>query len=89
MLNDLRVQYGILEKRLSQPGQQWLGLPDRPTIADIAVYPFADDSTMERMGIDQNSFPALKAWSDKFANIPGVAKAYAEMGSRSETFIGA
>nr|QSQ85915.1 glutathione s transferase [Preussia typharum] len=89
MYNDLRVQYGILDRHLSQPGQEWLGLADRPTIADIAVYGFADDATMERMGIDKRDFPALKAWSDKFAKIPGVAKAYAEMDSRKEVAIGA
>ncbi|KAK7178673.1 glutathione s-transferase [Paraphaeosphaeria sporulosa] len=89
MLNDLRVHYSILEKRLSEPGQRWLGLADRPTIADIAVYPFADDPTMARMGIDKNEFPALKAWSNRFASIPGVAKAYMEMDSRKEIEIGA
>ncbi|KKP00670.1 membrane dipeptidase [Trichoderma harzianum] len=50
MLADLRVQYGILDKHLSQPGQTFIGLKDRPTIADIAIYPFADDPTMARMG---------------------------------------
>lgn len=89
MLNDLKVQYGILNNRLSELGQQWLGLPDRPTIADIAVFPFVDDTTMGRMGIDKNLYPALKAWSDKFANLPGVAKAYAEMNTRKEIEIGA
>ncbi|KAK1243196.1 hypothetical protein MKX07_003824 [Trichoderma sp. CBMAI-0711] len=84
MLNDLRVQYGIIEKHLSQPGQEFIGLKDRPTIADIAIYPFADDPTMARMGIDKNDFPALKAWSERFAEIPGVKKAYDEMDSRKE-----
>ncbi|KAH7361342.1 glutathione S-transferase [Pyrenochaeta sp. MPI-SDFR-AT-0127] len=88
MLNDLKIQYGILDRHLSQPGQQWLGLADRPTIADIAIYPFADDPTMARMGIDKTGFPALKSWSDRFAKIPGVAKAYAEMDSRKEIEIG-
>ncbi|PTB62205.1 glutathione S-transferase [Trichoderma citrinoviride] len=88
MLNDLKVQYGILEKHLSQPGQEFIGLKDRPTIADIAIYPFADDPTMERMGIDKNDYPALKAWSERFAQIPGVKKAYDEMDSRKEVVIG-
>ncbi|KAL5403314.1 hypothetical protein PMIN06_007944 [Paraphaeosphaeria minitans] len=89
MLKDLKVQYAILDRHLSQNGQQWVGLANRPTIADIAVYPFADDPTMARMGIDKNEFPALKAWSDRFASIPGVAKAYAEMDSRKDIEIGA
>ncbi|KAL6862020.1 membrane dipeptidase domain-containing protein [Trichoderma novae-zelandiae] len=71
MLTDLRVQYDIIDKHLSQPGQEFIGLKDRPTIADIAIYPFADDPTMARMGLDKNDFPALKAWSERFAQIPG------------------
>ncbi|KAF2092847.1 glutathione S-transferase [Rhizodiscina lignyota] len=88
MLNDLKVQYGILERHLSKPGQQWIGLKDRPTIADIAIYPFSDDPTMERMGLDKNDYPSLKAWTDRFSKIHGVAKAYAELDSRQEDDIG-
>ncbi|QYS99532.1 hypothetical protein H0G86_006658 [Trichoderma simmonsii] len=88
MLADLRVQYGILDKHLSQPGQTFIGLKDRPTIADIAIYPFADDPTMTRMGLDKNDFPALKDWSERFSQIPGVMKAYMEMDSRKEDAIG-
>ncbi|KAK5988150.1 Glutathione S-transferase verG [Cladobotryum mycophilum] len=88
MYNDLKVQYGIIERHLSKPGQQFIGLKDRPTIADIAVYPFADDPTMARMNIDKNEFPSLKAWSERFAKLPGVAKAYAEMDSQKNIVIG-
>lgn len=87
MLNDLRVQYSILDKHLSKPGQDFIGLKNRPTIADIAVYPFADDPTMARMGLDKNDFPALKEWSMRFSQLPGVMKAYAEMDSREEDVI--
>ncbi|KAL6895117.1 membrane dipeptidase domain-containing protein [Trichoderma evansii] len=72
MLTDLKVQYSILDKHLSQPGQDFIGLKTRPTIADIAIYPFADDPTMDRMGIDKNEFPALKAWSERFSHLPGA-----------------
>lgn len=88
MLNDLKVQYGILDRHLSQPGQLWIGLKDRPTIADVSIYPFADDPTMARMGLDKHEFPALKEWSDRFAKLPGVVKAYAEMDSRKYIKIG-
>ncbi|KOS22914.1 Glutathione-S-transferase [Escovopsis weberi] len=88
MLADLRVQYGILDKHLSQPGQQFIGLKDRPTIADISIYPFADDPTMKRMGIDKADYPALEAWGARFAALPGVRKAYDEMDSRQELVIG-
>ncbi|OPB46121.1 hypothetical protein A0O28_0062420 [Trichoderma guizhouense] len=87
MLADLRVQYGILDKHLSQPGQTFIGLKDRPTIADIAIYPFADDPTMARMGLSKDDFPALKEWSERFSQIPGVRKAYMEMDSRKEDVI--
>jgi glutathione S-transferase len=39
------------------------------------------------MGLDKKDYPALKAWSDKFACIPGVAKSYAERESRQEVNI--
>ncbi|OAQ61130.1 hypothetical protein VFPPC_13216 [Pochonia chlamydosporia 170] len=88
MYKDLVVQFGIMNDRLSKPGQNWIGLPDRPTIADISIYPFVDDPTTARMGIDKNDFPALKAWSERIAELPGVAKAYAELNSRKELVIG-
>lgn len=88
MFNDLKVQYGILDKHLSQPGRDFIGLKTRPTIADVAIYPFADDPTMARMGIDKNDFPALKAWSERFSYLPGVEKAYAGMDSRKAITIG-
>jgi len=84
MLVDLKVQYSILDRHLAQPGQGWIGLKDRPTIADISIYPFADDPTMERMKINKNDYPALKAWGEKFSELQGVVKAYAEMDSHKE-----
>ena len=88
MLVDLNVQYSILDKHLAQAGQEWIGLKDRPTIADISIYPFADDPTMGRMNIRKNDYPALKAWSERFSKLPGVVKAYAEMDLRKELEIG-
>lgn len=82
MLFDLKRQYGMLNQRLSQPGQKWLGLPDRPTIADLSVYPFADKTTIDRMELDVTQWPALKDWRERMAELPYVAKAYNEMNSR-------
>ncbi len=79
MLNDLRVQYGILNTRLSKPGQKWLALKDRPAIADISVYPFADNPTIARMGLSLDDWPALKDWAERMAQLDGVRKAYADM----------
>ncbi len=79
MLNDLRIQYGILNTRLSKPGQQWLALKDRPTIADISVYPFADPPTIARMCLSLDDWPALRDWAERMAQLDGVRKAYAQM----------
>lgn len=79
MFNDLRVQYGILNARLSDPGQAWLGAKDRPTIADIAVYPFTDVYTTTRIEMDMEQWPALVDWRDRIAKQEEVAKPYAEI----------
>lgn len=81
MLGDLKVQYSLLNTRLSEPGQAWLALKDRPTIADIAVYPFADTPTIERMGLNLKDWPALKNWSERMSELEAVAKAYSDMDS--------
>ncbi|OJJ45947.1 hypothetical protein ASPZODRAFT_68717 [Penicilliopsis zonata CBS 506.65] len=81
LFNDLRVQYGIINARLSEPGQHWLGAKDRPTIADIATYPFADVETTARIGMPMEQWPALVAWRDRMATLPGVVKPYAEKDS--------
>ncbi len=81
MLGDLKGQYSLLHARLSEPGQGWLALKDRPTIADIAVYPFADKPTIQRMGLDLEDFPALKNWAERMSELVGVTKAYSDMDS--------
>lgn len=82
MMTDLKRQYGILNQRLSQPGQKWLGLADRPSIADLSVYPFADKTTLDRMELDVAQWPALQDWSARVGKLPYVAKAYNEMNTR-------
>lgn len=81
-MTDLKRQYSILNQRLEQPGQQWLGLKDRPSIADLSVYPFADKTTLARMELDIAQWPALQDWQGRMAKLPYVEKAYNEMGSR-------
>lgn len=88
MLSDLKRQYGILNQRLSAPGQKWLGVPDRPSIADLSVYPFADKTTLDRMELDVAQWPALKDWRERVAKLPYVEKAYSEMNSREICQIG-
>jgi glutathione S-transferase len=83
MYSDLKRQYGILNQRLDQPGQEWIGLPDRPSVADISIYPFADQTTLARMELDVAQWPALQRWQQKMSELEYVKKAYGEMGSRS------
>jgi glutathione S-transferase len=82
--DDLKAQYSILNSRLSEPGRRWLALKDRPTIADIANYPFADKPTSARMGLDLEEWPALKEWAERVAELEDVKRAYEEMDSRKQ-----
>lgn len=78
MHNDLRRQYDVIETRLREPGQNYLALRDRPTIADLAVLLFADSTTSKRMGFELSEWPAIKAWSDRLYGFKGVKKAFDE-----------
>lgn len=82
MMTDLKKQYSILNQRLEQPGQQWLGLKDRPSIADLCVYPFADKTTLARMQLEISQWPALQDWQARMAELSYVREAYNEMGRR-------
>ncbi len=57
---------GQLERHLAD--RRWLEL-DRPTIADIAVYPYvalAGDG-----GIDLTPYPQVRSWIERVASLPG------------------
>lgn len=87
MMADLQKQYGILNQRLSEPGQKWIALKDRPTIADISILPFTDWNTFGRMGVDIETWPALADWYRRMMQLPYVKKAYDERDSRKEKAI--
>lgn len=82
MMTDLRKQYSILNQRLSEPGQSWIALKDRPTIADISILPFTDHNTLARMQVNIQEWPALAGWYKRMMELPYVKKAYDELESR-------
>jgi gliotoxin/aspirochlorine biosynthesis glutathione S-transferase len=72
----IRDQYSILERRLSEPGREYIALADRPTIADLANLPFANEQIAGTAGYDFNDWPHLKAWSEKMFARPAVQRAF-------------
>jgi glutathione S-transferase len=56
----------VIEQRLS--GNDWLAL-DRPTIADIACYPYVQ--TAPQAGIPLEDFPNITRWIQRIEALPG------------------
>lgn len=79
MHHELKIRYGLLNDRLSQPRQQWLGLSDRPTIADLISYPFVDEKTSTRLGLPLRDWPALEEWSRRMKQLDPVSAMYARL----------
>ena len=73
--SNIEKQYDILEDRLSQPGQQYLALRDRPTIADIATLPFADEPCAALFGLELSKWPYTLNWSRRMAARSAVIRA--------------
>jgi glutathione S-transferase len=79
----IKKEYSILEARLNEPGQQYIALADRLTIADIAIVPFANEEIARSAGIEfAQQYPALKAWSEKVLGLPEVRSSF----ERVQTF---
>jgi gliotoxin/aspirochlorine biosynthesis glutathione S-transferase len=78
MYDDLKRQYDVLNARLTEPGQNFLALKDRPTIADIANLMFAEPTTSTRMGLDLAQWPALFNWSNAMLELEVVKKILCE-----------
>jgi glutathione S-transferase len=68
-VNDARTKaenvQKILDKHLSR--HQWLAL-DRPTIADIACFPYV--ALGHEGGVSLDAFPAVRAWIDRCKALP-------------------
>ena len=65
-------QWEILEKRLSLPGQSFIALPDRPTIADISYFPFSMPWMFGFLQVDIEKFPQIKAWGERMVARPAI-----------------
>lgn len=61
-----RLGLEAMEWRLSR--EPWLAL-DHPTIADIACFPYVETAGEAR--IDLAAYPAVAAWLDRCAGLPG------------------
>ncbi|KAJ5328937.1 Glutathione S-transferase/chloride channel C-terminal [Penicillium brevicompactum] len=75
LLKYIRTEYDFLESRLSEPGQLYVALADRPTIADFAIYPLANEKIAISAELDFTQWPKLKAWSEQMSSFKPVARA--------------
>ena len=80
--DSIRDQYSILERRLSEPGQMFIALPDRPTIVDFATLAFANERIASTASYDFSDWPNLMKWSERMLARPAVQRAFA----RAQTF---
>ena len=63
-----------MNKRLSEPNQLYVALPDRPTIADLSYFPFAMPWMFTFLGVDIKDWPNIQAWSERILERPAVQK---------------
>lgn len=75
LLKYIRTEYSFLETRLNEPGQQYIALPDRPTIADFAILPLANEAIATSAELDFSVWPKLKEWSQRVSKLPPVERA--------------
>jgi glutathione S-transferase len=59
---------GLMDAQLGK--QDWLALPDRPTIADVAI--FAIVSLLGDANIDVADYPNVDAWLGRIQALPGA-----------------
>jgi glutathione S-transferase len=61
-----------MEARLKKPGQQYVALPDRPTIADLSYFPFAMPWMFEFLGVNIEDWPNIKMWGERMLERPAI-----------------
>jgi glutathione S-transferase len=66
------VQWDKLEKRLSDPNQQYIALPDRPTLADISYFPFAMPWMFRFLQVNVEDWPHIEEWGKRMLARPAV-----------------
>lgn len=65
-LQNGRNALGVMERHLAV--EDWFG-PRRPSIADIALYPYT--ATAPEGGFSLDEFPAVRRWLARMATLPG------------------
>ena len=75
------VQWDKLEKRLSEPGQQYIALLERPTLADISYFPFAMPWMFRFLQVNIKDWPHIEEWGSRMLSRPAV-QAILERGPR-------
>lgn len=66
--------WDMLEARLGLPGQTYIALPDRPTLADISYFPFSMPWMFNFFGVDVNDWPNIKRWRELMLARPAVQR---------------
>ncbi len=71
---DLEVHQPIGEQALSLldgrlDDRDWLALEDRPTVADLNSFPYV--ALAHEGGFSLQEYPALEAWVERIADLPG------------------
>lgn len=65
-------QWDVMEKRLSEPDQNWIALPDRVTIADLSYFPFTMPWMFSALGVDIKDWPKVQDWNSRMNLRPAV-----------------
>ncbi|KAI1322274.1 putative glutathione S-transferase GliG-like protein [Xylariaceae sp. FL0255] len=65
-------QWDILETRLSLPGQGYVALQDRPTVADLSYLPFAMPWMFRFFNTNVGNWPHIANWSSRMLERPAV-----------------
>jgi hypothetical protein len=79
MIAAIEAQYTVLDQRLDLPGQQFIALPDRVSLADFATLPFANEQVAAVAGIEFEKYAKLHEWSRRMFDIEGVSRAFARV----------
>ncbi|KAH8888281.1 PLP-dependent transferase [Thozetella sp. PMI_491] len=65
-------QWDVMERRLSEPGQHFIALKDRPTLADLSYFPFAMPWMFKFLGVNVQDWPAIEKWGERMLARPAV-----------------
>ena len=68
------MQWDKLDKRLSISEQQYVALPDRPSLADLSYFPFAMPWMFKFLGVDISDWPHIEAWSKRMLSRPAIQR---------------